>query len=111
MKDYRQAWNSPTMQAIRAELLQGRFHDYCLRSPACPIVRKSEEAATMPLRQRLLMRARHVWWRFNRDTNNLPNHYVYFPIRWILTRLYRAVTDPGYWAQHARRTWRKITRA
>jgi sulfatase maturation enzyme AslB (radical SAM superfamily) len=111
MKDYRQAWNSSTMQAIRAELLQGRFHDYCLRSPACPIVRKSEEAATMPLRQRLLMRARHVWWRFNRDTNNLPYRFVYFPFQWTASRLYRALTDPRYSAQHARRVWRKITGA
>ncbi|HSL23835.1 MAG TPA: radical SAM/SPASM domain-containing protein [Vicinamibacterales bacterium] len=109
MKDYRQAWNSPLMQAIRTELLQGRFHDYCLRSPACPIVRKSEEAATLPFKQRLLMRARHVWWRFNRDTRGLPSRYIYFPIRWFAIRARRAATDPQYWVLHTKRAWRKLT--
>jgi hypothetical protein len=108
MKDYRQAWNSPLMQSIRAELLQGRFHDYCLRSPACPIVRKSEEAATLPLKQRLLLRARHAWWRFNRDTRGLPNRYVYFPVRWLAIRARRALSDPQYWALHAKRAWKKF---
>ena len=96
MSEYREAWNSPLMQGIRGELLKGRFHDYCLKSPACPIVRKSEEAATLPFRQRWVMRARHVWWRFNRDTRGLPNRYVYFPIRWTAIRLRRALTDPTY---------------
>ncbi len=96
MNEYREAWNSPLMRGIRGELLEGCFHDYCLRSPACPIVRKSEEAATLPFRQRWLLRARHVWWRFNRDTRGLPNRYVYFPVRWTAIRVRRAVTDPSY---------------
>jgi pyruvate-formate lyase-activating enzyme len=72
MTDYRAAWNGELMQSIRSELLQGRFHDYCLRSTACPIVRKSEAAAVLPTRQRWLMKARHAWWRLNRDTGGWP---------------------------------------
>ena len=91
MQDYRQAWNSPLIQGIRRELLAGRFHDYCLRSTACPIVRKQEAAATLPLKQRVLMRARHAWWRLNRDTRDLPNTYLYFPVRTFAAGLGRAV--------------------
>ena len=49
MESYRETWNSPEVQAIRSSLLQGQFHDYCLRSPACPIVRKSNEAGILPV--------------------------------------------------------------
>ena len=42
MGDYRETWNSRVMQKIRRELLKGRFHQYCLDSPACPILRKSD---------------------------------------------------------------------
>ena len=49
MDSYRETWNSPEMQAIRSSLLEGRFHDYCLRSSACPIVRKSNEAGVLPV--------------------------------------------------------------
>ena len=45
MEGYREAWNSPLLQDIRGQLLQGRFHEYCLRSPACPIVRQAGERA------------------------------------------------------------------
>jgi len=96
------------VQAIRGRLLEGRFHDYCLRSHACPIVRKSEEAATLPLQQRLRLRARHVWSRLNRDTGNLPNRYLYFPVRWVAIRARRAATDPRYVACHARRVFLKL---
>ena len=58
MDSYRETWNSPEMQAIRSSLLEGRFHDYCLRSSACPIVRKSNEAGVLPVQQRALLRAR-----------------------------------------------------
>ncbi len=108
MNDYREAWNSPLMQGIRGELLKGRFHDYCLKSPACPIVRKSEEAATLPFRQRWIMRARHLWWRFNRDTRGLPNRYVYFPIRWTAIRVHRALTDPSYIPRLTARAHRRV---
>lgn len=91
MQDYRQAWNSPLMQGIRRELLGGRLHDYCLRSTSCPIVRKWEATAMLPLRQRVLMRARHAWWRLNRDTHDVPNKYVYFPVRALVAGIGRAV--------------------
>ncbi len=87
MDEFREAWNSTTMQAIRGELLGGRFHDYCLRSTACPIVRKSEEARLLPPSQRMLMRARHVWWRLNRATGDRPSRYVHLPIKRALKRL------------------------
>ncbi len=103
MNEYREAWNSPLVQEIRSELLKGRFHDYCLHSVACPVVRKAEHAATLPLRQRLLVRARHMWGRLNRDTNNAPRRYVYFPLSWFGVRLRRAATDPSYIAHHAGR--------
>jgi MoaA/NifB/PqqE/SkfB family radical SAM enzyme len=66
MEEYRQAWNSPLMQGIRQELLDGRFHDYCLRSSACPIVRKAQHARALPLRQRALMAARDLLSRADR---------------------------------------------
>jgi MoaA/NifB/PqqE/SkfB family radical SAM enzyme len=51
MDGYREAWNSPLLQAIRADLAQGRFHEYCMGSPACPIVRKSAAAHELPAAQ------------------------------------------------------------
>jgi MoaA/NifB/PqqE/SkfB family radical SAM enzyme len=65
MNDYREAWNSPLLQAIRADLTRGRFHRYCLDSPSCPIVRKSEHAHRLPLRQAAFLRARRAWHRLD----------------------------------------------
>lgn len=56
MKDYREAWSSPTLQAIRGALAEGRFHRYCLDSPACPIVRKCTQGGVQ-----LLAESRHHW--------------------------------------------------
>jgi hypothetical protein len=56
MKDYREAWSSPTLQAIRGALAEGRFHSYCLDSPACPIVRKCTQGGVQ-----LLGDSRHHW--------------------------------------------------
>jgi MoaA/NifB/PqqE/SkfB family radical SAM enzyme len=103
MEDYRSAWNAPTMQAIRQALLNGRFHDYCLRSPACPIVRKSEQAGLLPMRQKLLMHVRHAWWNLNRVLRDKPNRFVYLPIKRTLIRIQRAATQPGYVGKHTRR--------
>lgn len=69
MDQYREAWNAPVVQAIRAELVRGRFHDYCLRSETCPIVRKSLEAGSLPLRQRARLQVRHLYARVDRITN------------------------------------------
>ena len=58
MDGYREAWNSPLLQDIRRDLTQGRFHQYCLDSRACPIVRKLEEAHKLPARQAVRMQVR-----------------------------------------------------
>ncbi len=96
------------MQAIRRELLQGGFHDYCLKSPACPIVRKAEQAKLLRLRQRLLMRGRHLWWRFNREIGDRPNRYVYLPVKRTLIRARRVFTEPGYVSRHSRRLLERL---
>jgi MoaA/NifB/PqqE/SkfB family radical SAM enzyme len=92
MEAWRETWNSSEVQAIRSELLQGRFHDYCLRSPACPIVRKAEHAHTLPAGQRLLLRTRDIWSRLNRRMGGVPNK-VWIPIRRGLSLAKLAVTD------------------
>ncbi len=68
MDDYRETWNSAEMQDIRRELLAGKFHEYCIRSPACPIVRKSQQASELPFGQAVWLRTRQVWARFDRWT-------------------------------------------
>jgi len=89
MEQYREAWNSTKMQAIRRELVAGRFHDYCLRSTACPIVRKSENAHLLPPGQQWFLRARHLWWRFNRETGERPNRWFYLPLKRAAARIRR----------------------
>jgi len=98
MESYRETWNSPEVQAIRASLLQGQFHDYCLRSPACPIVRKSNEAGILPFRQRALLRARVVWAVVNRRFGAVPNR-IWGPIRRGFHVAHMAVTDPRRFAR------------
>jgi hypothetical protein len=75
MEEYRTAWNSPVMQGIRGELLNGRFHDYCLRSTACPIVRKFDQAKALPFRQRLLLKSRESWARLDRRLGGSLNRW------------------------------------
>jgi MoaA/NifB/PqqE/SkfB family radical SAM enzyme len=91
MEEFRTAWNSPLLQDIRRELLHGRFHDYCLKSAACPIVRKNQEAALLPARQRARLAVRRAWMRLNRDTGNWPNDHLYFPLRRAWQRARRVV--------------------
>ncbi len=47
MNEYRNAWHSPLLRAIRHDLARGQFHQYCLDSPACPIVRKSQASGSL----------------------------------------------------------------
>jgi len=94
MEEFRTAWNSPLLQDIRRELLHGRFHEYCLKSAACPIVRKREQAALLPARQRARMAVRRAWSRLNRDTNHWPQDYVYFPLRRALKHARRLFSAP-----------------
>jgi wyosine [tRNA(Phe)-imidazoG37] synthetase (radical SAM superfamily) len=83
MEDYRKVWNSPEVQAIRGELLQGRFHDYCLKSPACPIVRKSEHAGLLPMHQRARLQGRHWWGQLNHLTDDRLNQALNAVRRWL----------------------------
>jgi hypothetical protein len=109
MDRYREAWNAPVVQAIRAELVQGRFHDYCLRSPACPIVRKSLEARTLPARQRVRLRARRWLAGLDRATHNRASSILH-AMRWLGMRMTRAATDPHYTIHHLRRLLGMSTR-
>ena len=102
MDQYREAWNAPVVQAIRAELVQGRFHDYCLRSPACPIVRKSLEVRSLPVRQRARLRTRRWLARLDRFTHNRASSVLY-SAKWLSVRVTRAATDPHYVIHHIRR--------
>jgi MoaA/NifB/PqqE/SkfB family radical SAM enzyme len=102
MDQYRDAWNSPLVQDIRAELGAGRFHDYCLRSPACPIVRKAVQARSLPARQRSRMFLREWWARLDRRAGGVPGR-VRRAVSWLATGAARAATDPRYVARHIRR--------
>jgi MoaA/NifB/PqqE/SkfB family radical SAM enzyme len=96
MEGYRDAWNSPMIQDIRRELLHGRFHDYCLRSTSCPVVRKSEKAALLPASQRRRMLVRRIWARVNRDTGGWPERRVYTPLVRTFKRVRgKLVSRPG----------------
>jgi sulfatase maturation enzyme AslB (radical SAM superfamily) len=68
MENYREAWNSQVIQDIRSELTAGRFHNYCLQSTSCPIVRRSQQADVLPAGQAAYMQARRLWARLNRLT-------------------------------------------
>jgi hypothetical protein len=86
MEDYRTAWNSPLMQSIRGELLEGRFHDYCLRSAACPIVRKHEQAHALPPHQHWHLKAREWWARIDRRLGGVPNR-IWRPLKGAIGRV------------------------
>ncbi len=94
MEDYKSAWNGPLMQEIRGELAAGRFHDYCLASPACPIVRKSARARTLPIGQRMLLAARELWGRLDRRLGGIPGQ-VWRPLKRGAHVVRVVVTDPG----------------
>jgi hypothetical protein len=87
MDGYREAWNAPLVQAVRAELAQGRFHDYCLRSPACPIVRKAQQAQELPATQAATLRARELRTEVDRLTGGSAGR-VYRAGK----RVFRAIT-------------------
>lgn len=76
MDDYRTAWNSPILQAIRKKLAAGSFHEYCVMSPACPIVRKSEHVNELPARQKARLSLWRGWQRLNDATAGVPRRVV-----------------------------------
>lgn len=79
MDGYRDAWNGPTLQAIRAELAKGQFHSYCVRTPSCPIVRKDESAGGLPRGQTAARAAYRLWRRLNRVSGGVPRKVL----RWL----------------------------
>ena len=72
MNGYREAWNSPRMQAIRSELAAGRFHEYCLKSSSCPIVRKTEQGRGLDPGDSRYLRVRRLWHRLDRVLGGVP---------------------------------------
>ena len=103
MNEYREAWNSPLLQAIRGDLARGRFHQYCLDSPACPIVRKSAEAHELRPADAIRMRARHVGAEANRQWRK-----AIWARQWAGIRLRRILTEPAYVRQHLGRMWQRL---
>jgi hypothetical protein len=106
MENYREAWNSKLIQDVRSELAAGRFHTYCLRSPACPIVRKSEQAAELPSGQAAYMQARRLWTRLNRVSRGRAATLLQ-TARLAGIRTRRALTDPTYIVRHTTRIIRR----
>jgi len=102
MEEYRQAWNGELLQAIRGELAEGRFHDYCLESPACPIVRKAAEAHILPQRQRTMLQLRHGWARVDHLLGGVPTR-IWEPLKRGGQMARVAVTDPARAIRRARR--------
>ncbi len=76
MNGFRDAWNAPLLQGIRASLRQGVFHDYCLRSPACPIVEKARHAGAAVPRGGWQVRAWRAWVMLNRATGGVPRRLL-----------------------------------
>lgn len=93
MEGYREAWNGPLMQEIRAELLAGRFHDYCLASPACPIVRKAAESHALPASQQARLRARRIWSHLDQRFGGLPGR-TWRPLKRGIQMAMAAGSDP-----------------
>ena len=102
MDQYRAAWNSDVLRDIRHELAEGRFHDYCVKSVACPIIRKAHEAHALPAGQELMLRVRRVVNRVDRATHGGVGRTVE-NLRWVGARLVTAATHPSYVLRHTRR--------
>jgi sulfatase maturation enzyme AslB (radical SAM superfamily) len=79
MDGFQDVWNAPILQGIRAKLLRGSFHPYCLKSPACPIVRKSEHGRKLTVLERGRVFAWRSWQALNERTRGAP--------RWVWRRL------------------------
>jgi MoaA/NifB/PqqE/SkfB family radical SAM enzyme len=76
MHEHGQAWNGETLRSIRAALAAGRFHDYCLRSPSCPVVSKHELAGRLDRGERRWLALRRAWHRLNRMSGGIPHAVV-----------------------------------
>jgi MoaA/NifB/PqqE/SkfB family radical SAM enzyme len=100
MDKYREAWDSPELQAIRRDLAHGRFHQYCLDSPACPVVRKSLASGTMESRLSARKRARAGLERRWRA--------VVWARQWAGIRMRRILKERGYVRHHIGRLSRRL---
>jgi hypothetical protein len=96
-------WNSKVLKEIRESLLRGRFPGYCLDSPACPIVRKHEQARELTGTDAFRLRARHTFSYFHRGMTK-----VRWAGQWSSIRLKRIVTDPAYVKAHVTRTLQAV---
>ncbi len=76
MEEYRETWNSPTLQAIRRDLAAGRFHDYCLSSESCPIVRKAAHQKGLGGSERTVITAEAVWHKIDRLGFGVPGRLM-----------------------------------
>ncbi len=93
MDALREAWNSPLLQDVRRELAAGRFHRYCLDSPACPIVRKAASAGRIAPPAERLPRLRGAWSRFDGALGGLPRRLLR-PFKPLLARVLPALAPP-----------------
>lgn len=92
MDAYAEAWNSPEIQGIRRELAAGRFHEYCLASEACPIVRKSSHRQTLTRAERAFLAAKRLWQRADRLAFGVPGRLIR-PVKGPLAGLTRRAAD------------------
>ncbi len=88
MNGYREAWNSPRMRAIRSGLAAGRFHEYCLKSSSCPIVRKAEQARGLDRSDSRYLLVRRLWHRVDRALGGVPGRLLR-PLKASVVRLLR----------------------
>jgi MoaA/NifB/PqqE/SkfB family radical SAM enzyme len=90
MDAYAETWNSQEVQDIRRELAAGRFHEYCLSSEACPIVRKSTHGDALTRSDRAFLAIKRLWQRTDRVAFGLPGRLTR-PIKGPLVGLARKV--------------------
>ena len=79
--EYREAWNGPEIVEIRRSLAAGEFPEYCLKSPACPIVRKHQAAGKLTRRQSTMLTARRAWFAFDRATSDGWRAALAWPVK------------------------------
>lgn len=104
MDQYRSAWNSPIMQDIRRDLTNGRFHKYCLDSPACPIVRKLDQAHQLSWQETLMLRSTAIGARVDRHWQRTVRA-VLWSYQWSVIRTRKILTEPGYVSKQVKRVF------
>ena len=94
MDRWESVWNSTLLQEIRGDLAAGRLHEYCLESPACPIVRKRLHGGRIPLDRVLVGKLRRLYQRIDRLGFGAPGK-VYRGLRRVVSRSARGAAAPG----------------